>query len=179
MGHDLFHLSTQSDFSLVFGEVPALFKFQSSGKLALLKSATEKFELIEPVTLYSGHGNGAGALGGLGHSEASQFVGMAWEYRGFTSTSSTREIAESFLWKNARHPSTTPVLLQFNLSSGSKMLPMAELGADMTSEKEILLPPAVRYSVIEATRRPMTSIADSHRHPNGPVTDFLHLVLSR
>jgi hypothetical protein len=173
-----FHLALQADFSLVLGEFHAFGDFQQSGKLQNLLSATKKYALTTSLTLYSGHGNGAGIVGALGHTEAERFIGTVWQYRGFTSTSSIQHIAEEFLWKRARHQNDTPVLLEFRLPVGFRLLPMAVLGPDMTNENEFLLPPKVRYSIVGASRRSIDSILVGRNTNPAKANEFLHLVLS-
>jgi hypothetical protein len=150
-----FHLAAQADHSMALAEFEDYGRFALSGKPLALKAATSsRYELTTDVTLYSGHGSGTGVLGALGHSDVAQFKGMTWRYRGFTSASPVKEIAEKFV----------PVLLEFRLAAGFRLLPMQVLGSNF--EVEFLLPSNVPFTIIEASRVTI-----------GDVSNVLHLVL--
>jgi hypothetical protein len=160
-----FHLAAQADHSMALAEFEDYGRFALSGKPLALKAATSsRYELTTDVTLYSGHGSGTGVLGALGHSDVARFKGMTWRYRGFTSASPVKEIAEKFVWTRAKSAGDVPVLLEFRLAAGFRLLPMQVLGSDF--EVEFLLPSNVPFTIIEASRVTI-----------GDVSNVLHLVL--
>jgi len=161
------HLAVQADHSLVLGNFQPYQEFLQTGKLIALKRATElRYELTADAKLYSGHGNGIGAFGGLGHSEDRHFKEMTWRYRGFTSTTSCKSKAVDFVRTRAKTELDTPVLLEFQIPAGFRLLPMAALGADMTHESEFLIPLGLPFLISAASR---VTVED--------VQDVLHLVL--
>ena len=163
-----FHLACQADHSMALSEFNPYQEFVCSCKLAALKSATSsRYELAADATLFSGHGNGVGVVGGLGHSHPDAFVGMTWQYRGFTSTSARKDKAEDFVRTRAKSPLDTPAFLEFRLPAGFRLLPMAVLGADSTHEAEFLLTPNLAFKVVEAVRGTF-----------GGVGGVLHLILN-
>jgi hypothetical protein len=157
----LFHLACQADHSMALTSFQSYQEFCHSGKLAALKRATTScFELTAEATVYSGHGSGTGVIGGLGHSDPVRFEGMIWQYKGFTSTTSRRDKAEQFLQARAKSPFDAPILLEFRLSSGFRLLPMEILGADSTHEAEFLLPPSASFQIMGASHVEVEKIAN-------------------
>jgi hypothetical protein len=141
-----FHLATQGNYDMRLAEFGAYQRFMSTNQLQLLVRATNsRFELTQNAILYSGHGNGVGTLGALAGNEVQRFRGMRWQYFGFISTSSVREIAEDFVRGRLRQ---YPVLLEFHLEAGFRLFPMGETGQG--HEQEYLLPPNVHYTILEA-----------------------------
>ena len=155
-----FHLGYQGahDFALI--NFRCYEKLLFSGKLASLITATrQRYELIDNVTLYSGHGNGTGTTGALSHAEFSRFKNIKWRYPGITSTSQVRVVAEDCALKRRNHP----ILLEFRLKSEFRLFPMDTLGQG--HEMEFLIPPT-ECVIMDAA---VISIRDA---PN-----VLHLVL--
>jgi hypothetical protein len=163
----LVHLAVQADHSLVLKSFELYQEFLQSKKLVALKRATElRYELAAAATLYSGHGNGVGVVGALGHSEDRFFKGMTWQYRGPTSATTHKSVADNFVRTRANSSRDTPVLLEFRLPAGFRLLPMAVLGADFTHEAECLIPPGLPFVINAASR---VTVEDGQ--------DVLHLVL--
>ena len=69
-----------------------------------------------------------------------------------------------FVWTRAKSAGDVPVLLEFRLAAGFRLLPMQVLGSDF--EVEFLLPSNVPFTIIEASRVTI-----------GDVSNVLHLVL--
>lgn len=163
----LFHLACQAAHNMILSKFEPYQLFLCSGKLSALKSATSsKYELTAGATLFAGHGVGGGVVGGLGCSKPEAFVGMKWQYRGFTSMSASQDTAEAFVSRTAKTPLDSPVLLEFHLPAGFRLLPMEVLGADSTHEAEFLLAPNLQLEILKAGRGTF-----------GGVDDVLHLVL--
>ncbi len=159
-----FHLACQADHSMALAEFRHYQDFLCSGKLAALASATRsRCELTGDVTLYSGHENDAGVVGSLGHNDPARFVGLTWQYRGFTSTSSRKDEAEEAVATRV----ATPVFLGFRLPAGLRLLPMKDF-ASLSHEAEFLIPPSVPFEIIDASRAIV-----------GKVQNVLYLVLAR
>ncbi|HEY1934093.1 MAG TPA: hypothetical protein VGG99_18955 [Acetobacteraceae bacterium] len=162
-----FHLACQADHSMALVEFGPFQSFCQSGKLLALKQAASScFPLTADALVYSGHGNGVGVVGGLGHSGISYFKQMTWRYRGFTSTTSRKDKAEHFVATRAKVSADVPVFLEFRLPTGFFLFPMETLGSDRTDEAEFLLPPQSSFKIIEASRIPI-----------GRVRDVVHFVL--
>ncbi len=142
----MFHLFYQSHGNLALDQYGGYAEFLKSGKLALLASVTQKYELLRDARLYSGHGNGAGVLGTFGSSDLDRLTGLRWQYPGITSTSLEREVAEDTLVKRQGNL----VLLEFRLCPGFRLFPMAATGQD--HEFEFLLPPNFPCAVLSAER---------------------------
>jgi hypothetical protein len=160
----LFHLACQADHGMTLDAFQPYQEFLCSGKLAALKSATSsKYELTSDATVYSGHGNGTAVVGALGHNDLGRFLGLKWQYRGFTSTSSCKEKAEDFVHTREKSPLDTPVVLEFCLPAGFRLLPMAILGSH---EAEFLISPNCPFKIVTASRITVRS-----------VQNVLHLVL--
>ncbi|MGA3062105.1 MAG: hypothetical protein ABSD90_02635 [Methylocystis sp.] len=71
-----FHLACQADHRVALDRFRPYQDFLCSGKLAALESAAcSRNELTADATLYSGHGNGAGVVGSLGHNDPERFLG--------------------------------------------------------------------------------------------------------
>jgi hypothetical protein len=152
-----FHLACQADHSMALGSFQPYQDFCNSGKLVALKqAASSRFRLTEQLTVYSGHGNGFGVVGGFGSNNPSSFEKMSWKYKGFTSTSVSKLTAEHFLEVRAKSPLDTPVFLEFRLPVGFHVLPMAELGPDSTHEGEFIIAPQVSFDIAQSYR---TSVA--------------------
>jgi hypothetical protein len=145
-------LACQADHRMTLGGFPAYQAFIWSGKLVALKSATSlRYETTSDATVYSGHGNGVGVVGALGHNDPERFLGLTWQYRGFTSTSSWKEKAEDFVRTRAKCTPDTPVLLELCLPAGFRLLPMEVLGPDSTHEAEFLISPNVPFKIVAAS----------------------------
>ncbi len=163
-----FHLACQADHSMALAEFRHYQDFLCSGKLAALASATRsRCELTGDVTLYSGHENDAGVVGSLGHNDPARFVGLTWQYRGFTSTSSRKDEGEEFIYTRVAAVIATPVFMEFYVPAGVRLLPMKGL-AGLSHEAEFLIPPRVPFEIIAASRATV-----------GKVQNVLHLVLAR
>jgi hypothetical protein len=150
----MFHLFYQNQGNLALDNYRDYVRFLESGKLALLASVTSKYELVRDLTVYSGHGNGAGILGSFGSRELERFTGLRWQYPGITSTSSVRGVAEDALLKRQGNP----LLLEFRLGPGFRLFPMAETGQD--HEFEFLLPPDFPCAVMSAEQIPVRDRAN-------------------
>jgi hypothetical protein len=147
-----FHLACEADHGMALSGFKPYQHFLFSGKLAALKSATSsRYELTAEATVYSGHGNGSGAVGALGHSDFRRFVGLIWRYRGFTSTTASRLAGEGFVFDRAKSPLDTPVFLEFRLPAGFRLFPMATLGPDATHEAEFLISPGRPFEIVTAS----------------------------
>jgi hypothetical protein len=156
-----FQLACQSNHCMALDALEPFQRFLRSNKLLLLRSATSlRYQLTRNATLYSGHGNRVGTVGALGANEVECFRNMTWKYSGFTSTSSQREVAETF----ALARRTQPVLLEFHLAPGFRLFPMDETGEG--HEQEYLLPPSVPCVILEASNKRIRE-----------VDNVLHLIL--
>lgn len=146
-----FHLAYQADHSMALRDFKPIQEFLCSGKLAAIYRATSsRYELTSGMTVYSGHGSGAGVLGALGHSTPSSFIGMIWQYKGVTSTSSEQSKAEDFVRTRAKDVLDVPVFLDLHLPAGFRLLPMEVLGSDSGHEWEYLIPPNIPFKVTHA-----------------------------
>ena len=159
-----FHLACQADHSMALDTFLPYQDFLRSRKFEALERATRsRFELTAGATLYSGHGNGAGVVGSLGHNDPERFCGLTWQYRGFTSTSSRKDKGEEFVERRV----AMPVFLEFRLPAGFRLLPMKEL-VSLSHEAEFLIPPRVPFQIIAASRVTVEN-----------VQNVLHLTLAR
>ena len=149
----LFHLAYQADHSMTLGYFPEYLAHQRH--LPMLTTATQKFRLKSAATLYSGHGNSSGLIGGLYDNPAERFKGLTWQYRGVTSTSSMRWRAIDFMEKRSGGDLNGPALLTFKLPAGFKLLPMSCLGSLSSHEAEYLLPPATKFTITSASIGPI------------------------
>ena len=148
-----FHLACQADHSMALSEFNPYQEFVCSGKLAALKSATSsRYELAADATLFSGHGNGVGVVGGLGHSQPNAFVGMTWQYRGFTSTSARKDKAEDFVRTRAKSPARHSGFLGVSLARSDFGCFRWRFSGPTTHEAEFLLTPNLAFKVVEAVR---------------------------
>lgn len=143
-----FHLAAQGAHNKVLDGFLQYQEFLRSGKLLALCSATSKYELTRSITVFSGHGNSVGAVGALGKSDPRSLTGLTWQYAGFISSSTQRDVAETAMGARV---GITKAFLQFQLPIGFRLFPMEVLGADCTDEGEFLLPAHVPFSIIEAT----------------------------
>jgi hypothetical protein len=133
-------------------------------KLVALCSATQKYELSAPAKLYSGKSNGLVFVGAFGVNSIDKIVGLTFRYVGFISTSADLVKAKDFIrpWD-----AVSPILMEFDLKPGFRLLPMQELGASTTDEFEFLLPPNATFN-----------IASGRRISVGSVNHVLHLALT-
>lgn len=125
-----------------------------------LSKATTRFELTDPLTVYSGFGWGLAAVGSLHADPLSALVGLTYRYPGHISTSTSRETAESFAEKGWQLKGDRPVLLVINLPAGFTVLPMNELGADSSHENEMLLDRNLAFRIDAASTTKIAGIQE-------------------
>lgn len=161
-----FHLIAQG-ISEHLSDNPNFYSFSAKAKQYCkhLDAAISKSSLRKSTVLYSGHGRGIGIRGAL-FGDAIHFVGLRYKYRGYISTSASREIAiRSFLAKRVSDGSL-PTLLKIELPTGFPALDMNEIG--MQGEGEFLLGRQIEFDIVCAA-----TIHDEV--PEGEVLE-LHLV---
>jgi hypothetical protein len=129
-----------------------------------LDSAIQKFELAADGTVFSGHGRPFSLVGCL-FGQPGQFVGLRYRYPGYTSTSSERGVAEANLRPRATRG--TPVLLEFHLKRGQRILPVPAVVR--AGEAEYVLGRREQFNIVDAG----TAIVEAVAEP------VLHLVLEK
>ncbi|WP_109152601.1 ADP-ribosyltransferase [Azospirillum sp. TSO5] len=158
-GSDSTHHHNLAQRSRAANMFPGFGEFMGKARTAApaLSMATTRFELTDPLTVYSGFGWGIAAVGSLHADPLSALVGLTYRYPGHISTSTSRETAESFAEKGWQLKGDRPVLLVINLPAGFTVLPMKELGADSSHENEMLLDRNLAFRIDAASA---TKIAD-------------------
>ena len=110
-----------------------------------LVSAARTYELTEPLTLYSGLGNGYSALGSLSSNDPASFVGLDFIYSGVFSSSVKLEVAQKFMSVGTTF---RRVLLTIDAKPGLLGLPTEELGPDNSHEGEVLIAAETRFCIV-------------------------------
>jgi hypothetical protein len=118
--------------------------------------------LTQPLTVYSGHGNGLGIIGAL-EGVPAQFVGLRYSYNGYISTSSVEGNALRFL-ETRYHPALRPVMLKLIPPVGFNTVDVHHFGH--AGEMEFLV-----------GRRLTFSITGAYLANHGTISDILVLVL--
>lgn len=131
-----------------------------------LDRAIQKFEVSEDGVVFSGHGRGLSVIGSL-YSASDRFIGLTYCYPGYTSTNADRGTAENFLRTRAAG-ARTPVLMEFRLRKGQRILPMSIATLGQGGEAEYLLGRAAEFQIVEAD---FVTIQDVDQN-------VLHLVLA-
>lgn len=136
--------------------------FMGKAKVSIpaLSTATTRFELTDPLTVYSGFGWGIAAVGSLHADPLSALVGLTYRYPGHISTSTSRATAESFAKRGWQYEGDRPVLLVINLPAGFTMLPMKELGPDSSHENEMLLDRNLSFRIDAASTAKIRDIGE-------------------
>lgn len=144
-----FHACAQG-WSGPLGDSPKLSAFmaRAAGLAGRIDAAIEKFEVAEPGEVYFGSGSGYSCIGSLG-GPPERFVGLTYQYLGYTSTSIHRSVAEDFVRARASG-SLSPVLLQIILVPGMRALPVDQV-TGQCGEGEVLLPRKSRLVIKAAS----------------------------
>lgn len=111
-----------------------------------LKLAVQKAELLEPATLFSGHGNAFGLIGSLG-GDLTKLAGFTYQYSGFVSTSEVEQKARTFV-ENGKNMGGPRILLELHLPSGFRLLNMTTTSSG--GEFEYLVGPGVAFEIFES-----------------------------
>lgn len=144
-----FHACAQG-WSGPLGDSPKLSAFMErvAGLVTRIDAAIQKFEVATPCEVYFGSGSGYSCVGSLAGSPE-RFIGLSYQYPGYTSTSVHREVAEDFVRARAGG-SLLPVLLRISLPCGVRVLPIDEV-TGQCGEGEVLLPRNVRFTIKDAS----------------------------
>ena len=136
------------------------FRSRVKNQVTALDAAIETCSLTEAATLYSGHGRGLFVRGALS-GDAKKFVGLTYQYRGYISTSSSRDFAVSFLAKRAESNSL-PTLMEFRLPTNFPVLDMNCAGHH--GEFEFLLGRNRLFKIVDANEIRLRDVAELVLH---------------
>jgi hypothetical protein len=121
---------------------------RAAGLAARIDASIDKFEVAAPGEVWFGSGGGHSCIGALG-GPPERFVGLTYQYLGYTSTSIHRGVAEDFVRARASG-FLSPVLLRITLVPGMRALPVDQVTGQF-GEGEVLLARKALFTVTAAS----------------------------
>ncbi|WP_298325431.1 hypothetical protein [Asticcacaulis sp.] len=122
-----------------------------------LDSAIEKSYLVQATTLWSAHGCGTGCRGAL-IGDARSFVGTQFQYPGFVSTSTVKDVAVFLFLRKKAYSNSRPTLLQFELPAGFNVVGSHHCGHH--GEMEYIIGRDRLFDVAEASYERFPEVED-------------------